>query len=83
MADDENAIPVFLCYRQADGSAAAHWLYEHLNGQPISDVPGAATLKVYFDKGAPAVADWKAVHCPPLERAKAFVFICTRGALQL
>lgn len=75
-----NEVPVFLCYRQVDGSEAADWLYRHLNERTIEALRETRKLSVYFDRGAPATGDWKAVHQPSLERARALVFIATPGA---
>jgi len=37
-------------------------------------------LSVYFDKAAAAIGDWRTIHAPSLETAKALVVICTPGA---
>jgi hypothetical protein len=36
-------------------------------------------VRVYYDKTAPGVADWKSLHFPSLQSAKALVVICTPG----
>ena len=76
--------PVFICYRQTDGKEAAQWLHDKLHG---SDLPviaeshsQAVHLDVYFDQTAPAVDDWMKVHQPALQRAKAFLMVCSPGA---
>ena len=75
---------VFLCYRQNDGAAAAQLLHGILNGQKLGRYCEAfeepPTLAVYFDVAAPAVSDWHQLHGRALERARAFVFVCTPGA---
>lgn len=73
--------PIFICYRRVDGSSAARRLYEILDqrrdtgpdNQPIQ-------LDVYLDETVPGVADWKAMHRPYLEKARALIVICTPGA---
>ena len=73
--------PIFICYRRVDGSPTARRLYEILDkrdytgpdGQPIQ-------LDVYLDETVPGVADWKAMHRPYLEKARALIVICTPGA---
>jgi hypothetical protein len=73
--------PIFICYRRVDGGAAARRLHEMLDkwqatgaeGQPIQ-------LDVYLDETMPGIADWKAMHGPYLEKARAIVVVCTPGA---
>ena len=73
--------PVFICYRRVDGSVAARRLYELLDqwhtvgpeGQPIQ-------IDAYLDETMPGVADWKALHRPYLEKARALIVVCTPGA---
>jgi hypothetical protein len=71
-------VPVFLCYRQDDGSETAEWLYSRLHGRRVGGEVGGATLDVYFDQAAAAVGDdWSRIHLPYLERARALIFVCT------
>jgi WD40 repeat protein len=76
--------PVFICYRQDDGKAAARWLADHLEKRRLpfalegSDIE--PELDVYFDETAPAVGDWTRIHQPALERARAFLMVCSPGA---
>jgi WD40 repeat protein len=79
--------PVFICYRQTDGRRIAERLYTLLNGVIVpqeTDTSDSARLAprldVYFDKAAPGVGDWTAVHEPYLKRARAFILVCTPGA---
>lgn len=81
-----NNWPVFICYRQADGTVAATRVYDLLRDQAIP-VPGKAgpqdnrpILDVYFDQVVPGVEDWTAIHEPYLKRARAIIVICTPGA---
>ncbi len=75
---------VFICYRQVDGSEVAEWLYSKLHDRPVLEAPAtrreSPKLVVYFDQTVPAVADWTAKHQPALERAKAFLMVCSPGA---
>ncbi len=75
---------VFICYRQTDGKEAAQWLYARLNGSTLPVIPEglskAPHLDVYFDQTAPAVEDWTEIHQPALQRAKAFLMVCSPGA---
>jgi hypothetical protein len=34
----------------------------------------------YLDQTMPAVADWREIHRPYLEKARAFIVICTPGS---
>jgi hypothetical protein len=79
--------PVFVCYRQTDGRRIAEWLFTLLNGVIVPQENDsndsarlAPRLDVYFDKAAPGVGDWTAVHEPYLKRARAFILVCTRHA---
>ena len=78
--------PIFICYRQSDGMAAAARLYALLHEQPMP-MPQVADqqesvpqLDVYFDQAAPGVEDWTAIHEPYLKRARAIIVVCTPGA---
>lgn len=76
--------PIFICYRQADGWAAADYVYQSLRDARLPFKPeGYADLppvSIYFDQVAPAVPDWTTVHAPALQRARTFIFVCTPGA---
>jgi WD40 repeat protein len=78
--------PVFICYRQTDGSRAAEWLFKMLNGKanPVSVDNSAEDhspiLDIYYDQNAPAIKDWTELHEPYLKRARAFLLVCTPGA---
>ena len=80
--------PVFICYRQVDGTKIARWLFETLHGQRLPAMGDAATeeevasLDVYFDQTAPAVGDWKAIHQPRLRTSQAMIVVCTPGSFQ-
>ena len=74
---------VFICYRQDDGDGLAAWLFEVLEGRSLALGPGQkepAVLSVYFDQAAAAIGDWRTIHAPSLETAKAMLVICTPGA---
>jgi CHAT domain-containing protein len=75
---------VFLCYRQIDGGKIAQWLHRILAGQQLrglsEPLEESKTLTVYLDVAAPAVSDWHQFHGRALERARAFLVICTPGA---
>ena len=76
-------IPVFLCYRQADGKRTAEKLYSSLSEPPEDGSLASSAfppLDVYFDQTAPGIADWTEIHQPSLERAKAFIVVCTPGS---
>lgn len=78
--------PVFICYRQADGRAAASIIYQNLHDRvvPLGEAPGtggAVKLDVYFDQRAPAVEDWTKVHEPHLARSRSFLMVCTPGGM--
>jgi WD40 repeat protein len=72
--------PIFICYRQVDGLAAARRLHEVLDKQQVRGRKGELIeLDVYLDQTMPAVADWREIHRPYLEKAKALIVICTPG----
>lgn len=78
--------PIFICYRQTDGKAAASRIFDLLNEQSVPLPAGAdegqplPSLDLYFDQAAPGVEDWRAVHEPYLKRARAIIVICTPGS---
>jgi WD40 repeat protein len=79
--------PVFICYRQTDGRRIAERLFALLSDVIVpqetytnDSARLAPRLDVYFDKAAPGVGDWTAVHEPYLKRARAFILVCTPGA---
>ena len=80
------AVPVFICYRQTDGQAAASLLFDLLNDQQLPAAPTSfdngerPQLDIYFDQAAPGVGDWMSVHEPYLKRARALLVVCTPGA---
>jgi len=74
-------LQIFLCYRQVDGSKAAKWLYEKMTGQLIKVTDAdQLEIKVYLDLASPAISDWRALHQPTLERARALLYVCSPGA---
>lgn len=73
--------PVFICYRQADGLATATRLHEMLDKREVKREGGRPiVLDVYLDQTMPAVADWRELHRPYLERARALIVVCSPGA---
>jgi hypothetical protein len=78
--------PVFICYRQIDGLRTAERIYSLLDGVIVPAGPGESVgeasprLHVYFDQVAPSTSDWTKQHEPHLQRARAFIVICTPGA---
>src|SRR4051812_10651091 len=72
--------PIFICYRQADGAATARRLYEMLDK---CEVEGSnrkrILLDVYLDETMPAVADWRKLHEPYLQKARALIVVCSPG----
>jgi WD40 repeat protein len=73
--------PVFICYRQVDGLAAARRLHELIDKRTVTGPKGEPIqLDVYLDQTMPAAADWREIHRPYLEKARALIVICTPGA---
>src|SRR5262245_1780915 len=73
--------PIFICYRQVDGLAAARRLHELLDKHDVAGPHGETIeLDVYLDQTMPAVADWREIHRPYLEKACALIVVCTPGA---
>ena len=71
---------VFICYRRNDGDWCAEWLHRHLSELTYTNYQGVASqLRLYYDKTAPGVADWKKLHFPSLQTAHAFLLVCTPG----
>jgi beta-lactamase superfamily II metal-dependent hydrolase len=72
--------PIFICYRRVDGSAAARRLHETLDKCETAGPDGAPIrIDAYLDASVPGIADWKAVHRPYLEKARALIVVCTPG----
>jgi WD40 repeat protein len=77
---------VFLCYRQEDGDELASWLFETLQGTSLPgnpEQPKGEVVSIYFDRTAPAIGDWRSMHTPSLETAKAMLIVCTPKANQI
>jgi hypothetical protein len=73
--------PIFICYRQVDGLAAARRLHELLDKHRVTGPTGQIIqFDVYLDQTMPAVADWRKIHRPYLKRARALIVVCTPGA---
>lgn len=72
-------LPLFLCYRQIDGSTIARWLHTQLNETTVGENGRPVKVSVYFDQNAPATGDWTAIHKPSLERSRGLILICTPG----
>ena len=73
-------VSIFLCYRRNDGSWSAEWLYRRLNDVEYLDKDGRrCRVRAYYDKTAPGIADWKSLHFPSLQTARALLVICTPG----
>jgi hypothetical protein len=73
--------PIFICYRQVDGLAAARRLHELLDKREVTGPKGELIhFDVYLDQTMPAVADWREIHRPYLEKARALIVVCTPGA---
>src|SRR6185503_14358500 len=69
MADLERW-PIFICHRRDDGGAAARRVYEALEGQRVATSDATEVeLDPFLDEETSS-----------LERARAFVVICTPGA---
>jgi WD40 repeat protein len=74
-------MPVFICYRQVDGLVAARRLQELVDKRTVTGPKGEPIqLDVYLDQTMPAVADWRKIHRPYLEKARALIVICTPGS---
>jgi hypothetical protein len=70
--------PIFICYRRVDGATAARRLHETLDKWETLG-PSGETIRIdaYLDASVPGIADWKAVHRPYLEKARALIVVCT------
>jgi len=78
--DDIREVSIFLCYRRRDGTWFAEWLYKRLHSFEYRDADGnRCRLRVYYDETAPGVADWKSLHFPSLQTARALLVISTPG----
>lgn len=75
--DSVETRPIFVCYRQLDGSEFARWIVSALTE---AFELGGDKRPIYFDRTAPAVSDWTTVHRPALEKAGSLVLICTPGS---
>lgn len=78
--------PVFICYRQIDGTDVADYVAKLLDNQvvrakdPSSAIEEEFTLVVYQDVNATTAGDWVNVHQANLKRARAFIVICTAAS---
>jgi TIR domain len=73
-------IPLFICYRRQDGAWHADWLYQQLKDATFLDASSnQCHVRVYYDKTAPGVSDWKNLHFPSLQTSRAMILICTPG----
>ena len=73
--------PIFICYRRVDGGTAARRLYEMLDKwQTTGPENQPVQVDAYLDETMPGIADWKAMHRPYLEKARALVVVCARPA---
>jgi DNA-binding CsgD family transcriptional regulator len=73
-------VPVFIAYRRADGSEVAGWLRECLQGRSVwvhGTLIYQGTITAYFDQTQPAVPDWTKLQHEELERARAFLLVCS------
>ena len=72
--------PIFICYRRADGFETARRLHEILHQwETIGPAGEPVQIDAYLDETMPGVGDWKALHRPYLEKARAIIVICTPG----
>jgi outer membrane protein OmpA-like peptidoglycan-associated protein len=69
--------PIFICYRQLDGSQFAGWIVSAVTEALESS---GDKRPIYFDRLAPAVGDWTTVHGPALQKAGSLILVCTPGS---
>jgi hypothetical protein len=73
-------VHVFLCYRRSDGNWHAEWLNQHLNEKQYDDSDGTTCrIRIYYDKMAPGIPDWKKLHFPSLQTSQALILVSTPG----
>jgi len=81
-----NEWPIFLSYRDFDGAELAWRLRESLHGRStilrVASLDIPVTLSVYFDRASSAVPDWKESQLRELERARAFLVVCSPGTMR-
>jgi tetratricopeptide (TPR) repeat protein len=76
----ESELLVFICYRRSDGQWHADWIDRALNKWLFARPDGSQVrVRTYFDRTAPAVADWTKYHFPSLQSAHSLLVICTPG----
>ena len=77
--------PIFICFRQDDGKAAAARVHHVLKDRPVPMPHGAGNefgspcLDVHFEPDVPEGGDWETVHEPNLRRSNALIVICSPG----
>lgn len=80
-----NEFPIFISYRQTDGSDLARWLHDKLCGRTLPPtgefLTAPATLSVYLDQTASATSDWKQLLEQELKRTQILTIVCSPGAL--
>ncbi|HET7228400.1 MAG TPA: PAS domain-containing protein [Longimicrobium sp.] len=79
-----NELPVFISYRQSDGSELAFWVHDVITGLDVTiekeGILISAIVSPYLDRSSPGIDDWQNLHKAELERALALVVICTPDA---
>jgi DNA-binding CsgD family transcriptional regulator len=77
-------VPVFIAYRRTDGSGVAGSLRECLQGRSVwvnETLTYLGTITAYFDQAQPAVPDWTKLQHEELQRARAFLLVCSPDAM--
>ena len=73
---------LFIAYRQGtdEGDACASWLHDNLDGTPIQlNDERLVTVRIYWDRDAPAIPDWRAQWRMALKTCRALILVCSTG----
>jgi WD40 repeat protein len=78
--------PVFIAYRDATGLEHAKWLFKHLKCRPVPTTISVGSesprIAPFWDKDASSTPDFRRNNQPALERASAFILVCSYGVDQ-
>ena len=81
MIEHVHDCPTFICYRRDDGYEPAKLVYDLLMDPELSEPYNKSfRFDVFLDKEVPGVPNFWKVHQPYLQKATAFILICTPGA---
>ena len=82
MKSQTQSCDLFIAYRQGhdEGDACAAWLHDNLEGSAIRfNDERLASIKIYWDRDAPAISDWRVQWRTALKTCRGLILVCTPG----